>query len=87
MVMNVIVHFVYACVYCGPEAMKVLQELSCYPSNCPSSQNPEMCQHLADNVQRTMQHAIEVEEKIPLDQVRLSVCVPGLSVSLIYSNP
>ena len=35
------------------------------------SQNQEMCQHLADNVHRTMQHAIEVEEKIPLDQVCL----------------
>ena len=28
-----------------------------------------MCQHLADNVLRTMTHALEVEEKIPLDQV------------------
>ena len=45
------------------------------------SQNPEMCQHLADNVHRTMQHAVEVEEKIPLDQVGLSVCQSvGLSV-------
>ncbi len=35
-----------------------------------SLQNPEMCQHLAGNVSRTMKHAIEVEEKIPLDQVR-----------------
>ena len=55
------------------------------------SQNQEMCQHLADNVHRTMQHAIEVEEKIPLDQVcpsvsaYLSVCEyisARLSVSL-----
>ena len=28
-----------------------------------------MCQLLADNVKRTMSHAIEKEEKIPLDQV------------------
>ncbi len=28
-----------------------------------------MCQHLADNVRRTMTHALEVEEKVPLDQV------------------
>ena len=47
------------------------------------SQNSEMCQHLADNVHRTMQHAVEVEEKIPLDQVGLSVCQSvGLSVCL-----
>ena len=39
--------------------------------SCDVSQNQEMCQHLADNVHRTMQHAIEVEEKIPLDQVCL----------------
>ena len=28
-----------------------------------------MCQHLADNVKRTMTHAIVKEEKIPLDHV------------------
>lgn len=36
---------------------------------CRYRMNPEMCQHLADNVRRTIQHAIEVEEKTPLDQV------------------
>ena len=28
-----------------------------------------MCQHLADNVSRTLKHALEVEENTPLDQV------------------
>ena len=45
-----------------------------------------MCQHLADNVQRTMQHAIEVEEKIPLDQVRLSVVYLLGGSSMLYSQ-
>lgn len=45
-----------------------------------------MCQHLADNVQRTMQHAIEVEEKIPLDQVRLSVVYLLGSSSMLFSQ-
>ena len=41
------------------------------PSPLPSSsrQNPEMCRHLADSVERTMEHAIVKEEKIPLEQV------------------
>lgn len=33
------------------------------------AQDQEKCQELADNVRRTMAHAIEKEEKIPLDHV------------------
>ena len=35
----------------------------------PHLQNPDMCQLLADNVERTMTHAIVNEEKIPLEEV------------------
>lgn len=33
------------------------------------NQNPEMCNHLAENVRRTMEHAVTKEEKIPLEDV------------------
>ena len=39
------------------------------PSLTLLPQNPEMLLHLKANVRRTMAHALEVEEKIPLEQV------------------
>ena len=32
-------------------------------------QSPDMLQRLADNVNRTMKHALEAEEKVPLEEV------------------
>lgn len=36
---------------------------------CVYHQNPETVTDLMDKVERTIKHAVEVEEKIPLDQV------------------
>ena len=56
------------------------------PSSLPAApQNPEMCQLLADSVERTLEHAIVNEEKIPLDQVtNLQEVCQGESETRLY---
>ena len=61
------------------------------PTHCSTHlfllhQNPEMCQLLADNVERTMEHAIVNEEKIPLEQVTnlQKVCQGDMTISNVH---
>ena len=47
---------------------------------CVYVQNSEMLLHLRENVRRTLTHAIEVEEKVPLEQVLTALVSPLSSV-------